>query len=423
MATYQQRIALKGQEGTIAHFTNLLREVKGLTSVTSAETLEKAIAHWKSNSHAYPVSIPNQTSNFTYRGFNSFHVPSRVFYLQILTSTESMSQLTLGLERLKRDQILKLAIESYSPRGFFDHSATHGGSAEFHLAALVLLLEFYKKAAGHSKPVAKPPVSNLQPVRPFSRLDRGQSMATPSTTDRSLRGMSLDCNSNGEEDKYRHHLVSWRTRIRDQQLAENRRLNETIRNSLSRDQQSMSPLTKRRYFRTASPSPLRNLNEQARRHLEDHDNRAYDWTPVHQVDIRRRSIENQENCPPILHYDLSACKAEALTFKERKSRADRLSSYLVVVTPDERAMPGFDGPLNPSERIRHGCDCDEVYPRIILGNGATVRKKDYLKQIGITHVLNAAEFRGVNVGEDYFRPGFKYMGLRVEDTPQTQICR
>ena len=63
-----------------------------------------------------------------------------------------------------------------------------------------------------------------------------------------------------------------------------------------------------------------------------------------------------------------------------------------------------------------------MFPGIFLGNGATVKKKDYLKRIGISHVLNAAEFRGVNVGEDFFS-GLKYKGLRVEDTPQTQICR
>ena len=29
-----------------------------------------------------------------------------------------------------------------------------------------------------------------------------------------------------------------------------------------------------------------------------------------------------------------------------------------------------------------GVDCDEVFPGIVLGNGATVKKKDYLKKIG-----------------------------------------
>ena len=73
--------------------------------------------------------------------------------------------------------------------------------------------------------------------------------------------------------------------------------------------------------------------------------------------------------------------------------------------------------------FRHGIDCDEVFPGIYLGNGATVKKKEYLKSIGVSHVLNAAEFRGVNVGEDFFGSNFEYKGLRVEDTPQTQICR
>ena len=38
-------------------------------------------------------------------------------------------------------------------------------------------------------------------------------------------------------------------------------------------------------------------------------------------------------------------------------------------------------------------DCDEVFPGILLGNGATVKKKEYLDKIGVSHVLNAAEFR------------------------------
>ena len=78
------------------------------------------------------------------------------------------------------------------------------------------------------------------------------------------------------------------------------------------------------------------------------------------------------------------------------------------------------------ERNRDGIDCDEVFPNLVLGNGCTVKKKYYLKRIGITHILNAAEYRGVNVGRDYFNQigdKFKYLGFRIEDTPQTQICR
>merc|ERR1712080_668405 len=79
--------------------------------------------------------------------------------------------------------------------------------------------------------------------------------------------------------------------------------------------------------------------------------------------------------------------------------------------------------VSNGERLKHGIDCDEVFPNIVLSNGATLRKKDYLKRIGITHILNAAESRGVNVGKEYFGDEFQYMGIRIEDTPQTQICR
>ena len=65
-------------------------------------------------------------------------------------------------------------------------------------------------------------------------------------------------------------------------------------------------------------------------------------------------------------------------------------------TPEEREMPGFEGKLAKWDRHRHGrllggnqgktaktktiflgVDCDEVYPGIILGNGATVKKKEW----------------------------------------------
>jgi hypothetical protein len=72
---------------------------------------------------------------------------------------------------------------------------------------------------------------------------------------------------------------------------------------------------------------------------------------------------------------------------------------------------------------QEGVDCDEVYPGVFLGNGATLKRKDFLRKIGVTHILNAAEHRGVNIDKFFFDDEFTYKGLRVEDTPQTQICR
>ena len=70
---YQQRIALKGQEGTIAHFTNLLRDIKKATSVNSAETIESAIEFWTSYGCSKPASDPSVC--FMQR--SQFYCPSR----------------------------------------------------------------------------------------------------------------------------------------------------------------------------------------------------------------------------------------------------------------------------------------------------------------------------------------------------------
>ena len=114
---------------------------------------------------------------------------------------------------------------------------------------------------------------------------------------------------------------------------------------------------------------------------------------------------------------------EMLTLKERNCRCNYLSQYLEISTPDIRQVPGFDHPLSYFQRIQEGVDCDEVYPGIILGNGATLKRKDFLRKIGISHILNAAEHRGVNIDQHFFEGQFEYFGLRIEDTPQTQICR
>ena len=124
--------------------------------------------------------------------------------------------------------------------------------------------------------------------------------------------------------------------------------------------------------------------------------------------------------------DLERSKSPNLTLKERKLLAETMTSYLSVQNPDLRETPGFDELLTNHDRIRLGIDCDEVFPNIILGNGATLKRKEYLRKIGITHILNAAEYRGVNIGQDYFNKlgdKFQYLGIRIEDTPQTQICR
>ena len=68
----------------------------------------------------------------------------------------------------------QVAIESYQPKGFFDFSATRGGTAEFQLAALIVILELYKNEAPYNRQYIKPP--RMPPTCPTIRTDRGLSV-------------------------------------------------------------------------------------------------------------------------------------------------------------------------------------------------------------------------------------------------------
>ena len=54
-------------------------------------------------------------------------------------------------------------------------------------------------------------------------------------------------------------------------------------------------------------------------------------------------------------------------------------------------MPGFTSSSNWEERRSINIDCDKVYPGIYLANGETVQNLEYLRSVGVTHVLNTAE--------------------------------
>ena len=250
--------------------------------------------------------------------------------------------------------------------------------------------------------------------------------------------------------------------MRQQQLTEHRNLNEMVRRNSKKYSFSSSrePSVERE-----PPRPLQPRNILGPRNIELLDSRFSRWTPVHAEAMKRYSapsasdVGDKENSgrtesklvprtakfsvdslhqnfgegkaplapteKVVLKYDFeNDCAGRpSLTLQERKRKAEILNGYLLVSTPDVRPVPGFSAVLSQHERVREGVDCDEVFPRIVLGNGATLRKKEYLRRIGVTHILNAAEFRGVNLGKDYFDGEFHYLGVRIEDTPQTQICR
>ncbi|XKL65486.1 hypothetical protein PGB90_008906 [Kerria lacca] len=71
-------------------------------------------------------------------------------------------------------------------------------------------------------------------------------------------------------------------------------------------------------------------------------------------------------------------------------------------------------------------DCNEVYPNIFISNERAAKNKKFLKSVGVTHLLNAAEGTGierVNTNSDYYADiEIKYLGLPLDDSEITQIC-
>ncbi|KAK9497059.1 hypothetical protein O3M35_004441 [Rhynocoris fuscipes] len=69
----------------------------------------------------------------------------------------------------------------------------------------------------------------------------------------------------------------------------------------------------------------------------------------------------------------------------------------------------------------HGCnpEPDEVYPGIFIGDEASARDRQLLRQLGITHIVNAATGRGygmVNTNASYYADlGIKFLGIELSD--------
>ena len=65
----------------------------------------------------------------------------------------------------------------------------------------------------------------------------------------------------------------------------------------------------------------------------------------------------------------------------------------------------------------------QICSGICLANGETVKNFGYLKQIGVTHVLNTAEKHVPVNPAKYPLHGISYFGFHVDDHPQANISR
>jgi len=106
-----------------------------------------------------------------------------------------------------------------------------------------------------------------------------------------------------------------------------------------------------------------------------------------------------------------------------RTRDELIDSIVHTRTREHRAMPGFKSATDYDERRSMRVDCDKVHNGIIIGNGDTICNINYLKSIGVTHVLNTAEHHVEVNPAKYTCYGIQYYGFHVDDLPEANISR
>lgn len=73
------------------------------------------------------------------------------------------------------------------------------------------------------------------------------------------------------------------------------------------------------------------------------------------------------------------------------------------------------------ENITFSVHCDEVFPNLFVGDEDSATNFEYLKAIGVTHVVNMAD-GDVYTGEIFYQDhDIKYLGVDIRDIPTTKI--
>ena len=282
MSTYQHRISFKGTEDSIDHFTKLLRDAKDVFSVNSAEILLAATSHWMTRPLASHVPRCNaQTRSGC----------SRIFYLQVLTTAFVVSRLNTELEKLRRDPTLKMMLEPYRVGRqeflleglivvleFYRSSPppTHKNveREKLNLKAPLILgngttscflnhrpreseVEIPSQHISWRQKLSDHLNENSRTTSRYTGSSKSSHQLCLSIADNNINDnsrinknlipdISTRCSSVEYVDRARcrsteiepenRHLTSWRQRLREQQLAENRRLTDSIRaRSVSRN--------------------------------------------------------------------------------------------------------------------------------------------------------------------------------------------
>ncbi|XP_045614782.1 dual specificity protein phosphatase 3 [Procambarus clarkii] len=93
------------------------------------------------------------------------------------------------------------------------------------------------------------------------------------------------------------------------------------------------------------------------------------------------------------------------------------------IQPVYRPLSGYEEKISSA----FGVCMDECYPGLYIGDLAAAKNKEYLKKVGITHVLNAAQgnkFATVDTDAEFYKDvGIKYMGMKLLDIASANISQ
>merc|ERR1711936_1521695 len=131
-----------------------------------------------------------------------------------------------------------------------------------------------------------------------------------------------------------------------------------------------------------------------------------------------RSCEGDESFTSNRHLRL-----KSPSIPRERTRDELIDSIVHTRTREHRAMPGFKSATDFDERRSLRVDCDKVFNGIIIGNGETICNITYLKNIGVTHVLNTATEHVLANPAKYPAYDIKYHGFHVDDLPEANISR
>lgn len=106
-----------------------------------------------------------------------------------------------------------------------------------------------------------------------------------------------------------------------------------------------------------------------------------------------------------------------------KEEAEEVREEILQVCCDPlRPLPGSSSPCTPALRLETGVDCDEVMPRLILANGKTVKNLPFIRELGVTHIINTAARDVWLPTEKLSNLGLKLFQFHVDDVTTANIA-